>query len=58
MTMKLWKFSSHMSDTDLLGGNHNSPECVYCVGEGGGRSGVGQVHEMAWLSRIQSREAF
>ena len=35
-TMKLWKFSSHMSDTDLLGGDHNSPECVYIVWEKGG----------------------
>ena len=26
--MKLWNFSSHMSGMDLLGGDHNSPECV------------------------------
>ena len=28
MVMKLWKFSSHMSGMDLLGGD---PECVYIV---------------------------
>ena len=47
MTMKLWKFSSHMSDTDLLGGDHNSPECVYIVWEKGGTD-LELVKYMTW----------
>ena len=37
-----------MSDMDLLGGDHNSPECVYIVWEKGGGTDLELVKYMTW----------